>query len=163
MADTVFLPRLTALSQCLCEALAAAGVTKPCFCGLVGGEGAPAELMLNCDESDCVVAWVRMGGVAVVPSNNGDATGFTPCTPQLVAACEIGIVRCFMPVAEDGSMSSPAEYLAAAQNQSDDMMLALKAVTCCLPSKRDINVAGWLPIGPEGGVLGGVWEFELYG
>ena len=163
MADTIFLPRLTAISQCLCESLAAAGTDNPCFCGLVGGEGAPAELLLACGDKDCVIAWVRMGGITPIPSTNGDATGFTPCSPPLVAQCEIGIVRCFAAVDEDATMASPAEFLAATQQQSDDMALMLKAITCCLPSKRDINVAGWLPIGTDGNVLGGAWEFELYG
>lgn len=152
---------MVVLSDCLCAAISDAGLTVPCFCGVLTGDQAVADFCGPCDQGKpCGMAWVRMVGITPVPLNVG--AGGSPiqrCMPPLDATIEVGIMRCAPLPDEQGNLPSAQAMLLHAEQTYADMAAALRAITCdCTGfTKGDLVVEGWSPVSEQGGCSGGIW------
>lgn len=142
---------LTSLAACLCEELE----HPTCFCGVFAGAD-PYDAMGECDGDDCGQAWVRL--LAVYPSA---AVGIADvslrnCGMGLSYDVEIGVLRC---AAVQEEAYTEAEMLAYASKQYSDMLAMRRAVVCC--DLDEYILTTYVPVGPDGGVIGGVWNLTL--
>lgn len=155
--------RLEALAACLCAQIEDPenGVPGVCFCGVVPGAAIPAEYSGDCNNA-CGAAWVRL--VTVYPSNQVGAALITPgnCAHGLGMDAEVGILRCTPVGDEQGNPPTQAELLDSTELQIADAILMLKAIECCEALNiNDLIVGQYQPIGPEGGLVGGVYTLSL--
>lgn len=157
---------LTDLAACLCAELTPEGADAPnlCFCGVIAGDLPYDAMGVGCDgnpyeDDNCGQAWVRLvnaypstqvGVADVEPRNCANAVGFD---------VEIGVVRCF-PIEERGGAVSDIEMLSAVQQQVEDMYAMQRAILCC-GALEDYVLGQYLPSGPEGGLVGGVWTLSV--
>lgn len=146
---------LESLADCLCTAVNANQPT--CFCGVLPG----AQVALDyagCYEGGCEngMAWVRLSGM--YPASAIGQANLRPgnCSVGTGVDIEVGVIRCAPQPADDGTPPSAADQATASALQLADATAAKAAVLCCDGlSLQDTIVAGWVPIGPEGAVLGG--------
>lgn len=164
--DTMFLPQLTRLASCLCAEIARSDLPEPCFCGVLAGDNVPLDYCSPCEDS-CGMAWVRMTtalsttSIASSPFATGAGAGGSGCG-VLEASVEVGIARCAPGPDSDGNFPTMADQLAAVELNMADAAAALRAIKCCFTNSRDYTVVNWLPFGPTGGCLGGVWTLTIY-
>lgn len=151
---------LTELSACLCAQIddPESGLPGVCFCGVVPGEGAVMDYVDNCEGDDCGMAFVRLS--SSYPASAPGAVDTRPgnCAKQLGIEVEMGILRCVgVGVEDSGQLPSEAEMLEASQAQYADMFAMIRAASCCtlLPNSEYI-LGPYRPVGPMGGVYGGV-------
>lgn len=161
--DVRFWPQMVLLADCLCAEIAASGLPGVCFCGVLAGDSVPLDYCTECDGGGCGMAWVRLSAVTPLGSEATATTGtgtFNTCTMPLVATVEVGIARCAPMPNEDGEPPTLAEQLDAAQLQAADMAASVRAIRCCEGiDQKALVLAQWVPLGPDGGCLGGVWSF----
>lgn len=141
---------LEAVADCLCQQIADDGRPEVCFCGVVPGALAVADLVGNCGDI-CGMAWVRMEQMypaTTVGVPNGDPGN---CGKALAIDFEVGMLRCSEPTESD-----PAGLLQSTEDQIADAETMFRAVRCCpaLPS-ADTVVGPYTPLGPDGGTVGG--------
>jgi hypothetical protein len=150
---------LTELASCLCAELG--GGDDLCFCGVIAADQPVLDYCGACEGNACGEAWVRL--VTVIPIVDPSTTSASnPCNAPLQAAVEVGVARCAPMPGDDGEPPSMADQLEAALQQVADMRAALRAIRCCPAyGAKDFDVVEWLPIGPEGGCLGGAWAIVL--
>ena len=161
MADvSPFWPQLTRLRDCLCATLDDWGLPEPCFCGVVAGAMVPQDYVGSCTGKQGM-AWVRLASVApmLVYSDTGAAI---PCGMPLTATVDVGVTRMAPTLNSRGEPPTVEQQEAAALLTTNDMSAAHQAITCCFGS-RDVRVLTWAPLGPDGGVVGGVWSIEVDG
>jgi hypothetical protein len=146
---------LTLLAACLC------GEVTPdtCFCGIIPGDQVPAAYAGNCNQK-CGMAWVRL--VSVYPASGILVPNQSPknCAAGLGFSVEMGVLRC----AHVGTAERPptsAEQMVDAQMQHADMLAMRRAVYCC-PGSNDWILGGYIPTGPQGGLVGGVWTLDMW-
>lgn len=116
-------------------------------------------------ESGCGgMAWVRL--VAANPTSAFPAAdvGVNNCAFSLAFMVEVGMMAP-APVMEDrmGSFVLPedTELFEASMRQSDEMQMMFDAIrTADIPEKV---LGDYLPQGPEGGILGGIWTVQVGG
>jgi hypothetical protein len=153
--------RLLALATCLCAEIADHPVTPPvCFCGVLPGEEVAYDWAGDC-ETACGMAWVRL--VTAYPSTViGEATG-TPgnCGSMIGMDVEVGIMRCIPGMDDAGNPPSSDDLLAASLWQWEDMTTMRRAILCCTGSK-DFLLGAYVPIGPQGGLVGGAWTVSMH-
>lgn len=160
--DTVFWPRLLLLRDCVCATLTDRGLPEPCFCGIVAGAMVPMDYVGTCSGKQGM-AWVRLTGVApmIVFSETGSSI---PCGMPLTATVDVGITRIAPTLNSRGELPTEQAQHEAAWLVSADMIATHHAITCCFAANnRDVRVLTWTPLGPEGGVVGGVWTIEVDG
>ena len=152
---------LSALATCLCAQIVVDGSPDVCFCGVVPGGAASQDYTGDCDHS-CGMAWVRLSGM--YPMAGVGIADATPgnCSASLGADIELGIMRCISVGDSEGNPPPPAELLASTQLQMADAMTMLRAIQCCpaVPTK-DTLVGAYAPLGPEGGLVGGVLTLSV--
>lgn len=147
---------LTDLAACLCAALTPDGEDDPglCFCGVLPGDTVILDYM-ECDAT-CGMAWVRLTsaypatGVGVLSELPGN------CGTFLGLDIEIGVMRC-LEQPDGGEPPDPEQYAAASALQSDDILAMRRAVQCCA-ALEDASMGLYQPVGPDGAVVGGVWQ-----
>jgi hypothetical protein len=155
--------RLTALATCLCAEIQdpVNGVPDVCFCGVVPGEVASGAYAGDCNDK-CGMAWVRMA--SIYPSNSVGAAVTTPgnCAYGMGMDVEMGITRCMSVGDEQGNPPPAAEMLAAAELQMADAYIMQRALYCCdaIPAK-DVILGLYQPLGPEGGLIGGLFTMSM--
>lgn len=149
---------MTALATCLCAEIQEAGLTPPCFCGVVPGQTTIQEYVGDCDTHDGM-AWVRLAnaypavGVGIAAETPGS------CGASLGFDVEVGVARAY-PIQEEAL--SEAQTLASTEGQVAAMMAARKAILCCSAyGGKDFILGQWTPIGPLGGLVGGSWTVHL--
>lgn len=144
--------QIEALAACLCEELE----SPTCFCGVFAGAD-PYDAMGECEGDNCGQAWVRL--LAVYPSGGVGVpnTSLNNCGAGLSYDIEIGVLRC-APIQEEAY--TEAEMLEFAQKQYSDMLAMRRAVACC-DALEEYIMAAYAPVGPDGGVIGGVWNLTL--
>jgi hypothetical protein len=149
---------LTDILDCLCSTISTDGLPTPCVCTVYPGEGASFDYTGDCGDDACGSAWVRLDSAE--PSNGIGVVNTEPnnCGAGLGVVVEVGIVRCLTPMADDGSPLPAEELLAASGLQVADMYAMRKALVCC---GHDLVLGPYLPVGPQGGVVGGVWTASL--
>jgi hypothetical protein len=150
---------LEKLASCLCAQIETDGLPAVCFCGLAPGAEIALDYQGDCPDGVCGMAWVRLATAypATALGNTSEQPG--NCAVPVGFDVEIGIVRCASLPDEDGSPPSEADLLADTQIQVADMLVMRRAVVCCVGS--DHLLRAYTPIGPDGGVVGGVWAVSL--
>lgn len=152
---------LEALAQCLCEAIASNDLPDLCFCGMLPGETVIADYAGDCEDSNGM-AWVRLTNL--YPSVQLGAQNTQPgnCASMLGIDAEIGVFRTFPVGTQDGEPPTPAQMLYASELAIADAMAMRQAIYCCdaLPGV-DLMVGNYTPVGPVGGVYGGLWTIAL--
>jgi hypothetical protein len=148
---------LAELAGCLCNEIDKTP-DPVCFCGVVPGSIAAWDYVDSCDEA-CGMAWVRL--VDVVPANGLGVpnTNAGNCGSALGIDVEVGLVRCFE-IPADGQAPTVEQMLSAAVQQSADMLTMRRAISCCSSSKEFV-VDGYVPVGPQGAVVGGIWNLSM--
>lgn len=157
-------PGSSALSALLLEVAACICATIDpdetfCSCGLAPGTQVAAHLG-ECD-SGCGQAWVRL--VRAYPA---DGVGVTPTNPSacgtfLGADVEIGVFRC-LAVPDNGDPIEAGGLEAAALQQIDDLVTVRAALACCEALKDvDWALTTYVPHGPRGLIVGGLWNLSL--
>lgn len=159
--DTRILPVLTRLMGCLETEMAAAKIPL-CFSGIVSGQLADSTPVGP--ETDSMV-WLRQGEISPV-LREGQPT-VTSCGVGLQVDVEIGFLTCY-PVEPDGDPLDVDQNLEITTLVNAAMMALFKAIACCNwpenPTshvKATMNVTGWNPAGPIGGVIGGTWALQV--
>lgn len=101
--------------------------------------------------------WVRT--VAITPNSVADC-----CTDYLVVTLGLGVLRC-VEVMDDRGCPMPPNTLSGYANQLLADMTALRRVLsrvfCGKSHEPSLRAMNWSPLGPEGGVVGGEWTFDL--
>lgn len=153
--------RVSALTTCLCAQLVAAGTPEVCFCGVLPGEVASADYMGGCGRKNGM-AWVRVK--SLYPSTSVGTADLTigNCGKELGMDVEVGVMRLYSVGDSRGNPPTPKQSLDAAALQILDAQTMLAAINCCEEiSSRDYVVGQYEPLGPEGGVVGGIWTVSL--
>lgn len=149
---------MAAILACVCAQLEVDGLPPVCVCTLQ--PGAVAYDFGTCDHADGM-AWVAPA--SAYPSTQFPQPNllWEPCTNSSnirVIGLSVGIVRT-LPLtqgpADQWYPTSAETWTGATQLQMLDMHSLRKAMTCC--SDYDIVLQSWLPEGPAGGVVGGIW------
>lgn len=159
--DNPVFARLTTLATCLCGQIQDPenGVPDVCFCGIVPGESAAATYAGDCD-TRCGMAWVRMANL--YPSTVIGQINSAPrnCATPLGVDVEVGILRCFDMADEYGP--NPEQLLSATQLQVADAQVIYRAILCCdTISPRDVTIGPYIPLGPQGGLVGGAVTLSM--
>lgn len=163
-ANSVF-QRLQALATCLCSQIAdpANGVPGVCFCGIVPGEQAAAAYGGDCD-SACGMAWVKLNNIYPMKSIGAVDNSVGNCGSGLGFEIQMGIMRCISVGDESGNPLSDAELLEATELQIADALIMHKAVACCASgtwNTHDFIIGPYVPLGPEGGLVGGIITVQM--
>jgi hypothetical protein len=139
------------LATCLCAEILESG-PPVCACGVMPGEDVALDYMGDCDDT-CGQAWVRLA--TAYPSVTIGQPSVNPgnCSVGVGLEIEMGIVRCF-DVGDGRTPPDAADLAASAVLQYADMMTMWRAVACCRSSK-DFIIGQYVPIGPQGGIVGG--------
>jgi len=146
-------PILFNLVDCLCTELTENGAGPTCWCGIYPGAAVSLEYCNPCGNDACGMGWVRVMGTT--PSDTFPVPTLDPtCRKELAWMVEVGAARC-IPVPEDGEIPSPAEMLEVAVGQMQDQWAIYRALMCC--GAPSVVTQQWLPIGPDGGCVGGYW------
>jgi hypothetical protein len=150
-----FAGALLLLADCLCERLADTPGGSPCWCGILPGASPAWDYCGGeCNDGACGMGYVRLD--LTNPSESfPTATLDYNCTKPLAHRVEIGVLRC-MPILDDGEVPDPTVLAEVALVQWHDMWAAYRALTCC-GAFTDVVVEQYLPLGPEGGCVGGAW------
>src|SRR5690606_11558127 len=126
--DKSIFPVLSELAACLCNALAAAEVETPCFCGVLAGD-AVVEFTEGCGA--CVAGYVRLvdayPSTVRFPEQDADAT----CRSVMAFSVVVGIARC-APMGDGQYPPSSDELSAYARDVFADMAAIRRAIRCCL-------------------------------
>ena len=152
---------LESLATCLCAQISADGSPETCFCGVIPGTVADASYMGDC-ASKCGMAWVRMSAIYPATTVGQLDESSQNCGALLGIDIEVGMMRCVEIGSDDGSPPTPASLLEDSHQQHIDAMTMWRAVACCgdLTSK-DYRLGPYVPIGPDGGYMGGAWTVSV--
>ena len=156
------------VTACVCDEFA----DEPlCFCGRIAGQMAYDAMGVGgecydddgdpLDTSSCGQVWTRLsmaypaqavGQPMAIPDNCGASIGLT---------LELGALRCIR-IEASGDPLPAEEMLEATRLQTADMLALVRAVKCCAALDGNQYILGqYTPIGPEGGVVGGVWSLSI--
>lgn len=140
---------LQSLQECVDEALC-----KTCPTIILAG-----AQPLHIGGSD--MSWVRLVNSYPskrFPSQDAEATS---CSSPLAYVLEVGIVRC-IPMQNRAPLPTASDMTKTALRLSEDMTSVRRAIGCCLDDEEwDILLGNWVPIGPQGAVVGGVWQVTI--
>jgi hypothetical protein len=153
---------LTDLAACLCDEIDASGLPGTCFCGVVPGDAAAQDYAGNCKDGKCGMAWVRLLGA--YPASGVAAQDQTPgnCGAGIGADIEVGIMRCMIVGDAQGNPPTPTQLLDTTALQMADAEAMRRAILCCstIPN-HDMLLGTYTPLGPNGGLVGGVWSLSV--
>jgi hypothetical protein len=154
-ADTLIMPALIALHECLCAELVTSDLAADCNCAIVHGAAvnvAPPVVGRG-------TAWVGVDTIFPSKTFPTQDTGTSACGAPLVATVTVGLLRCY---AVKATGESPEQTLLYMDKQMADMAAMRRAIVCCSNLDQiDVSLGTYTPIGPEGGVYGGTWSVSL--
>lgn len=157
--------RLEALAACLCAEIQDPenGVPDVCYCGVVPGDQPPAMYAGNC-KVKCGMAWVRLATLYPATGIGVADTALIKCNPTIGADVEVGMLRCISVGDDRGNLPSAEEQRDAVALQMADAIVMLKALLCCeaFPSEG-VVVGQYQPLGPQGGLVGGLFQASVAG
>jgi hypothetical protein len=160
VVDTDIWPALNRLVDCLCTELAAAGLDT-CYCGLLPGDQIAAQYVDQRTRQG--MAWVRLVGgwpYSTFPAQDSRAL----CAGPVAFEVEIGSLFCAPAFADSrGNPPSLAAQLEAVRVQMAAMAAMRRAIVCCLGTGKNAVLGQYVPIGPEGDVVGGTWNVIIDG
>jgi hypothetical protein len=150
---------LVNLSACVETTLAEKSRPTLCFNGPIPGDGVTSDWFGECEDGGpCGMGWVRL--ITAYPSTTvGQANTATGnCGKGLGLDIEVGILRCTSVSLPEDVEVEENEALERTEEVLADMLALREAITCCsdLPSS-DFILGAWSPMGPLGGLVGGVW------
>lgn len=150
MDDPYILPILESLHSCVC-----AEINDPlCMCYIAHGSAEPPAVPVV----GRGVVWVGVNrvfpalGFGVEPE-----AGTQGCGTGLNAELVLGALRCYSVTRDNPSPDQSLEYT---RQMLADMNALRRAALCCA-AIEDKELGEWTPIGPEGGVYGGVWTLTV--
>jgi hypothetical protein len=157
VTEPVFTPNriqdiLDNLAICLCSQILDDNLPGVCFCGIMPGEDVALDYVGDCDDA-CGQAWVRLATAYPSVTVGQPSQGIGNCNNAIGLEIELGIVRCF-DVGDGRTPVDPVELGRAGRLQIADMLAMWRAVACCNSSK-DFIMGQYVPIGPQGGIVGG--------
>lgn len=159
--DTHIWPVMEELAACLCNEIVNAGLPDTCFCGILPGSQIAADYVTP----KAGMAWVRLGsGWPYTNFPSFDQRG-SSCASPLAFQIEVGVLYC-SPVFRDSRGNPPtvSAQADAARIQVAAMAAMHRAIACCLGgAPKGIAMGQYTPIGPEGDVVGGMWEVIVDG
>jgi hypothetical protein len=152
----------TALAALKLE-LADSGDDGLCAKAIYPGVAVPSDYAAN-DECEGGMAWVRL--ISAAPTMAFPAQDMTAdsCAATLAYSVEMGIIRP-APIPEsfqkDMDLPDDEEHIEAAHRQFNDMHLMHRALKRIRRSVDQMVFGSYTPVGPEGGVVGGSWDFTF--
>lgn len=153
---------IKALHSCLCAQIEADG-HGVCACIIAVGEAVLADYASSDECGVCGMGWVRL--TESYPSVQLGAANQQPgnCEVMLGADFEIGIMRCSPVGDEEGNPPDPSEWAALSEFVAADIDTMRRAILCCNNSldNTDIMLGQYTPVGPQGGLVGGVWTLAV--
>lgn len=153
--DTRVWPILVELKDCLCQELTNSELLpSDCFCGIVPGEEVPYDYGKG-------MAWVRLTGANPSRTFPNTAVYTTGCGAPLAFGVEVGAIACIPGLSPTGGFPTAEVREEAARVQVTTMQAMRRAITCCLPKGLEVVLQNYVPVGPEGGVVGGTWTAAI--
>lgn len=129
------------------------GHAKFCLASVVGGEEVAWDYGSPCDDG---MIWTRL--ISVQPPETTRDPFINNCITELSATIEMGHLFAAPVPDADGDLPSEHEHIESAQRQIHSMDLALSALVCTpLPGGESLTQLTYTPLGPSGGIMGGVW------
>lgn len=145
------------LVACLCTELEETIGGPVCWCGLWHGEPVPWDYCDGCENSKCGMAYARVIGAFAYDSFPSPAID-QRCSKPLGYTVEVGVVRCFPVMGDDGMLPTPDPVNSAVLTTYDDMMAMRRALVCCAAGTgAEVWLDQYLPVN-EGGCAGGTWS-----
>jgi hypothetical protein len=147
---------MASLVECLKQQQQEMLLPEMCFLAVVPGEAAAADYMGDCEDKNGM-GWVRL--ITTYPTTVVGQPDTTPgnCAKAIGADIEIGVIRMAPTPDEQGNLPTEDEQNAISSLVVDDMLAMIKAISCCdVLDPEDVVTGPWTPLGPEGGVTGGV-------
>lgn len=85
------------------------------------------------------------------------------CSPLMrVALCAVGVIRCAHTLDSDGRPPTAAEMTGDTKATLRDAEALWDTLVCEVkPEVPGLIVGAWTPLGPQGGCVGGEWQFYL--
>lgn len=152
--DPLAFPHLVGLLEELKSVMEDLRMPAPCTAAVVPGQAAAMDYLG--DECD-TFAWTRLA--QIYPSLAFPEPDARPAAALVTAAIvEIGVMRTLV-LPDNGEAADPAELYEVTRTQTADMRAMLQAM-CQYGSKAlddRIVIQAYSPLGPAGGVVGGVW------
>ena len=148
-------PVVIDLINCVCEMLATNGQGPTCWCGVYPGASVSWEECGDCGDDVCGMGYVRPGTTTpydVFPFSVIDEN----CVKPLAYELEVGVLRCFPTMDDDGAMPPADVTTEAAMGLLQDQYALYQAIMCCEGLKTKA-ISAWQPIGPQGNCVGGFW------
>lgn len=162
MAETVINGLADRLLACFCTALAA-NPNPPRYCALRGGEEVAQDLGSRVGDECCEgLGYVKVA--SIFPSTDfpeQDNVSYE-CVRAWAVTFELGVFRCAP--GQVGTLVPAAAWQATAQQLMDDAQAMRKAICCLtaqLPPGTGQLPGAWVPLGPQGGCIGGTMEFTV--
>lgn len=149
------------LSECVCQALEDLGAGATCWCGVYPGENVEWNYCGSdeCDDA-CGMAYVRL--VRAFPSVSFPIEDVAAaCKGPLAYELEVGVLRCFPGVDENGELPEAEIVTEAALLMNDDQRALRIAMMCCESPVSETALSEWNPVGPSGVCHGGFWKLYV--
>jgi hypothetical protein len=126
------------------------GLPEPCLISVLPGAVIPFDY---CEEGG--MAWSRLVGLTAIQATDP----FSVCAVEYEITAELGVLRCAPILHEDGTLPVMEEYVASSLQQNADMGLMHHILSCWTapPSFTGPAIDSYIPIGPDGGCVGGIW------
>lgn len=155
--DAIIFPGLLKLKDCLCSELASAGLDGQCQCVLLHGAGAQPAL----PSAGKGVAWVGLNSIFPSTTFPEPSESASSCSAPLAASVTVGVIRCYQVKTSGESEEDMRTYM---DLQMADMAAMRRAILCCADIEGvDVDLGTYSPIGPEGGIYGGMWSSVIGG
>lgn len=151
--DDFAYPAMIQLAACLCQEIRDRGLPEPCLCGIVEGDVIPADF-------DCAgSATVRLVSIQLADYSDANATVVRQnrCVTVLEAELELAILR---PAKISEDPLTTEEHHNETRLQLADMRALYATATCCFDDRPEI-IGPYVPVGPEGGVVGGAIRLTI--
>lgn len=155
--DRSIWPAIESLISCLCSQLVSDGLPPVCICAPMPGEAIATDYVSD----SAGMAWARL--TSGWPSTSFPNADVTPgCAAPLAFGVELGVAYCAPTMSDDGDPPDLTAQYEATRLQLAAMNTMRRAIACCFPGRAPNVVLGtYTPIGPEGGVVGGVWTISV--
>lgn len=127
-----------------------------CYTGIMPGGVVSLDYCQECDDT-CGMAWVRLASIREEVEDDTPSR----CSTTFSVNIEMGMVRCHATSDEEGN-PMPVEYqFAKAEAQMDEQAVMRRVLLCSETAQGyDKLLGAYLPIGPEGGCVGGAWTAQ---
>jgi hypothetical protein len=150
------------LLACFCAALAA-NPSPPVYCALRGGEEVAQDLGARVGDECCEgLGYVKVASIYPATNFPEQDTFSYECVRAWAVEFELGVFRCAP--GQVGSLVPAAAWLATAQQLMHDAQ-AMRQAICCLidqlPPGTGQLPGAWVPLGPQGGCIGGTMAFTV--